>query len=576
MGWYTVRLVKLSSDYPGFKTINFKEKGISFIAGCEQKKSETSTYNGVGKTLSIVLIDFCLGSTALDDLKKLNCNFFLTVIINGINYEFKRNTIDHKNISINNEQYSLEKFKKKLEEMLKIERQDNISLRTILAYFIRYKKSAFLDPIITTKYSKSNKPDYRNLVNVFYLLGLDTNLLKEKQNNYKKLESAKNAKKSLEDSEIKNLLNDNNTNIEIELNILQKKLEEKVKLRELYKVSNSYVDIKNELYTKRELLNDLINKIEIIKSNISKVNKSLEEKHDITVNEIKRFYGEIFDSFPKEIIRELDEVENFHNNLINNRMNRLSNSKIELSKELKEKEKVKEELEQRIDELYSILGNNGELIEYDTLNNEIDKLNNQIYKYTSYKDNINIIENHILKCEQDINNNNLLASDYLIDNKNKIDELNKTFADLVVDLYGDDMSGSISIQNNTGKNTLQFDIQTKIKNDSSTGIGNSKILCFSTMLLFLNRINVDFMIMDNKVLEGTASNQLANYFKAINNLDDFQYIFTINQNEMNELKTKLGDDYKEIIEDNIILNLNDNGDEGKLLGKTVELDLKEQ
>ena len=83
------------------------------------------------------------------------------------------------------------------------------------------------------------------------------------------------------------------------------------------------------------------------------------------------------------------------------------------------------------------------------------------------------------------------------------------------------------------------------------------------------------MIMDNKVLEGTASNQLANYFKAIHNSDDFQYIFTINQNEMNELKSKLGSDYKKIIEDNIILNLNDNGDEGKLLGKTIEMDLKE-
>lgn len=570
-----MKLIKLESDYPGFKTIKFKEKGISFIAGCEQKKSETSTYNGVGKTLSIVLIDFCLGSTALDDLKKLNCNFFLTVNISDINYVFKRNTVEHKNISINNEQYTLDKFKKKLEEMLTIERQDNVSLRTIISYFIRYKKSSFLDPIITTKYSKSNKPDYRNLVNVFYLLGLDTNLLREKQSNFKKLESAKNAKKSLEDSEIKSLLNDNNTNIEIELNILQKKLAEKVKLRDLYKVSNSYADIKDELYTKRENLNELINKIEIIKSNINKVNKSLEEKHDITVNEIKSFYGEVFNSFPEGVIRELDDVENFHNNLISNRMNRLSNSKIELTKELKEKEKIKQELEHRIDELYSILGNNGELIEYDTLNNEIDKLNNQIYKYTSYKENINIIENHILKCEQDINNNNLLASEYLIDNKNKINELNKTFADLVVDLYGNDMSGSISIQNNTGKNTLQFDIQTKIKNDSSTGIGNSKILCFSTMLLFLNKINIDFMIMDNKVLEGTASNQLANYFKAIHNSDDFQYIFTINQNEMNELKSKLGSDYKKIIEDNIILSLNDNGDEGKLLGKTIEMDLKE-
>ena len=52
-----MKLIRLYSDYPNFKTINFKTNGFSFIAGCEQKKSETSTYNGVGKTLSIVLID---------------------------------------------------------------------------------------------------------------------------------------------------------------------------------------------------------------------------------------------------------------------------------------------------------------------------------------------------------------------------------------------------------------------------------------------------------------------------------------------------------------------------------------
>ena len=96
------------------------------------------------------------------------------------------------------------------------------------------------------------------------------------------------------------------------------------------------------------------------------------------------------------------------------------------------------------------------------------------------------------------------------------------------------------------------------------------------MLLFLNKVNIDFMIMDNKVLEGIASNQLANYFKAIHGTDDFQYIFTINQNELNELKTKLGDEYKSIIEDNIVLDLNDSGDSGKLLGTTIELDLQEK
>ena len=84
------------------------------------------------------------------------------------------------------------------------------------------------------------------------------------------------------------------------------------------------------------------------------------------------------------------------------------------------------------------------------------------------------------------------------------------------------------------------------------------------------------MVMDNKVLEGIASNQLANYFKTIYGTDNFQYIFAINQNEMNELKVKLGNDYKNIIEDNIVLDLNDDGDEGKLLGVTIEMDLQEK
>lgn len=571
-----MKLIKLYSNYPNFKTMEFRDKGFSFIAGSEKNISNKSTYNGVGKTLSIVLIDFCLGANALEDLKKLACNFYLDVRISNRKFTFSRSTINNKKIYIDDDEYTVDKFKKKLEEMLSIERQDNISIRTILSYFIRYKKSSFIDPIITNKYTSVNKPDYSSLVNVFYLLNLDTKLLKEKQKNHKKLDSAKNAKRSLEDKEIKSLLNSNNTNIDIEMNILSKKLEEKLKLRELYKVSDTYADLKSELYNKRNALNETTNCIEIIKSNLKKIALSLEEKHDITVEEIKKFYGDVYNIFPSDIIRELKEVEEFHNNLIKNRINRLSNSRIELMTKLKNKEQDKKLIEKRIDELYSILGSNGELIEYDSINKEIDAINNQISKYKMYKDNISLIENRILKCTQDINSNNLLANQYLIDNKDKIDELNKTFANLVVDLYGDETSGSISIKNNTLNNSIQFEMQTKIKNDSSTGIGNSKILCFSTMLLFLNKVNIEFMIMDNKVLEGIASNQLANYFKAIHNTDDFQYIFTINQNELNELKVKLGDKYEEIIENNIILDLNDDGDSGKLLGTTIELDLQEK
>lgn len=49
-------------------------------------------------------------------------------------------------------------------------------------------------------------------------------------------------------------MNSNNTNIDIELNILLKKLDEKTKLRDLYKISDTYANLKLELFNKENCL----------------------------------------------------------------------------------------------------------------------------------------------------------------------------------------------------------------------------------------------------------------------------------------------------------------------------------
>ena len=53
---------------------------------------------------------------------------------------------------------------------------------------------------------------------------------------------------------------------------------------------------------------------------------------------------------------------------------------------------------------------------------------------------------------------------------------------------------------------------------------------------------------------------------------DYQYISTINQNQLDEIQNILSEEeYKKIIEDNTILTLKDESDSEKLLGIKVDL-----
>jgi uncharacterized protein YydD (DUF2326 family) len=59
-------LISLTANKESFKPIYLKRSGLSLIIG-KQKEPETTiigrTYNGVGKSLAIALIHFCLGSS---------------------------------------------------------------------------------------------------------------------------------------------------------------------------------------------------------------------------------------------------------------------------------------------------------------------------------------------------------------------------------------------------------------------------------------------------------------------------------------------------------------------------------
>jgi uncharacterized protein YydD (DUF2326 family) len=83
------------------------------------------------------------------------------------------------------------------------------------------------------------------------------------------------------------------------------------------------------------------------------------------------------------------------------------------------------------------------------------------------------------------------------------------------------------------------------------------------------------VLHDSRIFDGIDPRQTKELFKIADDLftnSDYQYIATVNQNQLEEIKSLMSEnEYTKIVTDNIILTLTDESDAGKLLGIRVDL-----
>nr|WP_245210468.1 DUF2326 domain-containing protein [Sedimentibacter acidaminivorans] len=152
-------------------------------------------------------------------------------------------------------------------------------------------------------------------------------------------------------------------------------------------------------------------------------------------------------------------------------------------------------------------------------------------------------------------------------------------------IYQNSISG-LSIKNNKGNNKNRFEIEPSIQSDTSGGIGLVKIYLYDLLLLTLqNNHNIKFIFNDQHIFSETDPRQiisLLKLLKKINEKNDFQFIFTINNSLYNGILAEFDkEDVQDILiydylESSIVQRLNDTGDNGKLLGMTIDLKVKEE
>ena len=97
-----MKLLSLTANNPTFHQIIFKD-GINIIVGKQASphdKNDGNTYNGVGKSLILHLIHFCLGANKIDSFaaKLSGWEFTLNFSVDGEEYFATRSTDEQNKI----------------------------------------------------------------------------------------------------------------------------------------------------------------------------------------------------------------------------------------------------------------------------------------------------------------------------------------------------------------------------------------------------------------------------------------------------------------------------------------------
>lgn len=470
-----MQLIKLSSNIPSFKTVYFRTNTLNIVTGSKNNTWTTSsqkTFNWVWKSLLLNIINFCLGSSKYTSFEK-NLQwweFTLDFQIWSKKYQATRRTDDQNKIILNNKLMSRIQYCKLLEEELFLipEWISRLSFRSLIKRFMRVEKESSREWNIFSK-----EQPYDKLLNTWFLLGLDVDLIQNKKILKNKLDEINDSRKKLEKDDIfrKFFLWDEDINIQISdyeyhINKLEKDLEE-------FKIDENYQDIENEMLTLQLKRKKLSRDIVLIKNQLKSIEESLNIKANLSFESVISVYENLKIILPSLIKKEIEDIEIFHKEITEVRQVRLLNSKYKLNQELKVLESNINSIWNKIDKNTRLLSGYWALEEYNVLTKKLNEDKNSLKKLQSYQEILTVYKKNITKLKIEIQNQNELAINYLANNEVLLRKINNIFRDLSKQFYPKSKSG-ISINENSWENTTQFEIEAKIEFDTSDGIWEIK------------------------------------------------------------------------------------------------------
>jgi Uncharacterized protein conserved in bacteria len=581
----------IKSNNPKFKTVNFRD-GYNIILAdrkrIDGKNDQKQTRNGAGKTTLIEIIHFCLGARV--DKKSVfksehlqNWSFILTIDIDNMIYELERRTNDankvyiHGNLDHLNWECKYDKKEKQYymapvnlnRELLYlffgIEKSTppikyTPSFRELISYTVRRTTDGFRDAF---EYYPKQQAYSRQTCNA-YFLDLNMDYASAFQELKDKTKGIADYKKAANSGVIGNIsLNIGDLNTEVIMR--QKEMEQLKQQIDSFQVHPQYSEVTKLADKLTAEIQQYNNTIVVRRQLLTRYEESVkEEEIEIPVGEIEKIYAEAGILFGDTIRHNLDAVMGFHRNLIANRKEYLHSEVLRLRQEISGLEVKIKDLSNKRAENMSVLNAHGALEEYTQMQTRYASSRQSYDEAKNQLEAAEYIEDS--KSRLKIDNQELLIKSRR-DYSERIDVREKAiflFKEATEFLYPE--AGTLTIDLKETGYTFGVDI----KSSKSQGVGYMKVLCYDMVLLELGMDKdkfPDFWVHDSSIFDGVDERQIARALMLAKNKSEdvgFQYICMLNSDQIPE--GEFDEEFKKLFQDSVILRLDDETEDGGLLG----------
>lgn len=567
-----MRLVQLSSDHTSFKTINFNPCGLTLIVGARSKKGQT--YNGVGKSLIVEILHFCLGANKNDEFetKIPQWEFILEMEVAGERHLVSRNTSKQSIVYLDQVETKLAAFNQWLElKLFNIpDGVRGLSHRALIPRFLRRGQKQYIDPREADDFTP-----YDVLVRNAFLLGLDVELIERKYALRAEIKSLQDLRKNFKNDSLLKEFYSGGRDADIQLNHIDKQLEELSKARDGFVVAENYYELQKSADVLAAAIESDKNEIFLGQSALENISRSMTEQPDLPLERVKALYGEMTSVFRADALKRLDDVADFHKRLLENRLARLSQEKLRILSVVSSLEKGLQTKQGGLNDQLRILGQATALDQYTAVVNQIATLTGDAQKLRDYKAIQLEYSNRVADLEGQLSEEVIHTNAYLEDTK-QVRERNFSVFSRYVERFYPKAPAGITLHNDDGSNQTRFKLEVRVENDSSDGINEVRIFCYDLTLLTLHLGHkIDFIFHDSRLFANMDVRQRATLFRTaheVANKLDCQYIATLNPDTISGMDSEFtAEEMNDVIERNIVLRLKDDSPASKLLGVQVDM-----
>ena len=571
------------SNMPSFKEVEFTPGFNVVLADRTKESTRGDSRNGLGKTTLFDIVHFCLGAQARRNQGLLvtplkGWTFTLEAKIEDRYLAVTRSTDEPNRVQLQGDVDDLadvgerqngglavriadwntflgqQLFGLGLEEPVPIYRP---TFRSLFSYFVRPNRDAFSSPFNHHR----NQKEWDKQVNNAFLLDLawqhagELQQLKDYENTLNELRRA--ARDGLLQGLIGNL-----GNLEAERTRLDSEIRQQSETLQSFRVHPRYAEIEQAVNSLTSRIQQMSNANIADGRLVELYRSSLEGDQDPDTDEVLEVYQEVGVTMPDIVRRRLEEVQDFHRQIVANRRAYLQSEIQRVASDRSQRSLEQQaEIEKRA-QLLEVLQTHGALQEFTALQElHLDLVSRR-----------NDVENRISNLQRFEQGRSevRVSRELLLQTARRDFEERREARATAINIFNSNSQALYSAPGNLvvsiADTGFKFDVD--IIRSGSQGINNMKIFCYDLMLAHLwatKQPSPRLLMHDSTIFDGVDERQIAQslelaHQEAENN--GFQYVCALNSDTLpsNELSPEFD------LESFVRIRLTDESEEGGLLG----------